>query len=96
VVDLLSNREYKQANRRLHSTAAEARLAWRMAESAIIRRGELSDIDDVKACIDQAYMSYIPRIGKRPASMDADFEPLLREVASGCWNATVESSGRWQ
>jgi len=50
-----------------------------MAKSAILRRGEVSDIDGVKACIDQAYMSYIPRIGKRPASMDTDFEPLLHE-----------------
>jgi GNAT superfamily N-acetyltransferase len=45
----------------------------------VIRKGELADIDAIKICIDEAYVSYIPRIGKRPASMDADFKPLLRE-----------------
>jgi ribosomal protein S18 acetylase RimI-like enzyme len=47
--------------------------------SLTIRKGELLDIDAIKICIDEAYVSYIPRIGKRPASMDTDFKPLLRD-----------------
>lgn len=48
-----------------------------MNDSLIIRKGELLDIGVIKICIDEAYASYIPRIGKRPASMDTDFKPLL-------------------
>src|SRR5687767_3631735 len=49
-----------------------------MVDSPFIRKGDLLDIDAVHNCIQEAYASYTPRIGKRPASMDTDFTPLLR------------------
>jgi len=52
-----------------------------MKDSSNIRKGELLDIGAIKIYIDEAYASYIPRIGKRPASMDTDFRPLLDD---GC------------
>jgi ribosomal protein S18 acetylase RimI-like enzyme len=48
-----------------------------MEVSWTIRKGESRDLDAIKICIDEAYVSYIPRIGKRPASMDVDFRPLI-------------------
>jgi GNAT superfamily N-acetyltransferase len=50
-----------------------------MEVSLTIRKGELLDLDAIKVCIDEAYVSYIPRIGKRPASMDTDFRPLIHD-----------------
>jgi ribosomal protein S18 acetylase RimI-like enzyme len=49
-----------------------------MADLPLIRKGDLLDIAAVETCINEAYASYIPRIGRRPASMDTDFKPLLR------------------
>jgi GNAT superfamily N-acetyltransferase len=61
------------------STRSRRAYLFSMVDSPIIRKGELFDIDAVKSCIEEAYASYTPRIGKRPASMDTDFKPLLSE-----------------
>lgn len=56
----------------------------------IIRKGNSSDLNAVTTCINEAYASYIPRIGKRPASMDTDFAPVLRERK--VWVAEIDGS----
>lgn len=38
-----------------------------------IRLANLSDLDSVKDCAEQAYAHYVPRMGKEPAPMVADF-----------------------
>jgi GNAT superfamily N-acetyltransferase len=50
-------------------------------DKARIRKGILSDLDAVTHCIEEAYASYVLRIGKRPTSVDTNFGPLLR---NGC------------
>jgi ribosomal protein S18 acetylase RimI-like enzyme len=50
-----------------------------MSDSPAIRQGELRDLDAISTCVERAYLPYVPRIGKRPASMDTDFAPLLRD-----------------
>ena len=44
-----------------------------------VRQGEVSDLDGLRACIEAAFSPYVPRIGQRPAPLDTDFEPLLRD-----------------
>ena len=44
-----------------------------------IRNGLMADREAIERCIEKAYISYVARIGRRPASMDTDFEPLLRD-----------------
>jgi|WetSurMetagenome_2_1015567.scaffolds.fasta_scaffold1805509_1 hypothetical protein len=43
----------------------------------IIRKANIQDLAQIKHCIEEAYVVYIPRIGKKPASMDTDFEPVI-------------------
>lgn len=49
-----------------------------MSQAVTIRKGLLSDLDAVLECVRAAYAPYVPRMNKRPASMDTDFAPLLR------------------
>jgi N-acetylglutamate synthase-like GNAT family acetyltransferase len=44
-----------------------------------VRHGEVSDLDALRACVEAAFSPYVPRIGQRPAPLDTDFEPLLRD-----------------
>ena len=43
-----------------------------------IREAVLSDLDGVRDCARQAYALYVPRMGKEPAPMVADFEVQIR------------------
>lgn len=42
-----------------------------------IRLAIENDRSAIESCIGDAYQHYIPRIGKRPASMDREFLPLI-------------------
>ena len=53
-----------------------------------IRVGKLSDHDAIRQCVDEAYTPYIHRLGKRPASIETDFTPLLRD--GRVWVAETE------
>jgi ribosomal protein S18 acetylase RimI-like enzyme len=55
----------------------------------IIRKANIQDIDQIRHCVEEAYVGYIPRIGKRPASMDADFEPGI--IDGLVWVIEVET-----
>jgi len=44
-----------------------------------IRRGRDDDCDAIRACVRAAYAKYIPRMGKEPASMLADYSTLIAE-----------------
>ena len=55
-----------------------------------LRPGGRGDVDDIRACVRAAYRKYVPRMGKEPGPMLADFES---QVAAG--QVTVlESAGR--
>ena len=43
----------------------------------VIRDGTVADLPRVRACAQAAYAIYIPRIGRKPAPMTADFERHL-------------------
>ncbi|SEK55899.1 L-amino acid N-acyltransferase YncA [Roseivivax marinus] len=56
-----------------------------------IRQARATDVDAIRACAEQAYAPYIPRIGRAPAPMAADFAAL---VARGVvWVATDAEHG---
>jgi ribosomal protein S18 acetylase RimI-like enzyme len=42
-----------------------------------VRLATPADADSVAALVDAAYRDYIPRIGRRPAPMDADYSALI-------------------
>lgn len=44
-----------------------------------IRRARPHDLDDIRHIIDAAYAMYVPRIGRRPAPMDADYGGLIAQ-----------------
>ena len=57
-----------------------------------LRPGGREDVDDIRACVRAAYRKYVPRMGKEPGPMLADFES---QVAAG--QVTVlEAAGRLQ
>lgn len=45
-----------------------------------IRQAHFGDLDGVRACAEEAYAIYIPRMGKKPAPMVADF---AAQIAAG-------------
>jgi GNAT superfamily N-acetyltransferase len=51
-----------------------------------IRRAEPADLDAVRACVRAAYALYVPRMGREPAPMRADYNALIerREVWVAC------------
>ena len=51
-----------------------------MADEAAIRPARNSEADRLREIAEAAYAPYIPRIGRRPAPMDADF---TRHIAAG-------------
>ena len=58
--------------------------------SEVLRSGTAADVDDIRACVRAAYLKYVPRIGKEPGPMLANFET---QVADG--KVTVlETAGR--
>lgn len=46
-----------------------------------IRAARMSDLDGIRRCAEAAYGPYVPRIGRRPAPMVADFARL---IGDGC------------
>lgn len=44
-----------------------------------IRSATLADVDEIRACVDAAYHHYIPRIGKPPGPMLADYAAAVRD-----------------
>lgn len=44
-----------------------------------IRPATVSDEPAIRACAEAAYARYVPRIGRRPAPMDADFARRIRD-----------------
>ena len=58
--------------------------------SEVLRSGTAADVDDIRACVRAAYLKYVPRVGKEPGPMLANFET---QVADG--KVTVmETAGR--
>ena len=56
----------------------------------ILRAARAADVDDIRTCVRAAYRKYVPRMGKEPGPMLADFEA---QVAAG--QVTVlEAAGR--
>jgi N-acetylglutamate synthase-like GNAT family acetyltransferase len=49
-------------------------------ENATIRDAILSDVPAITACVCEAYVHYIERIGKRPGPMLEDFEDTVRDA----------------
>ena len=47
---------------------------------AKVRKATLSDVPAVTACVCEAYVHYIERIGKRPGPMLENFEDTLRDA----------------
>ena len=47
---------------------------------AKIRKAVLGDVPAITACVCEAYVRYIERIGKRPGPMLEDFEDTIREA----------------
>ena len=43
----------------------------------MIRLAVIADLPAIGACAEAAYAQYIPRIGRRPAPMDADYAALV-------------------
>jgi len=43
----------------------------------VIRPARTADLPAITACVEEAYAHYIPRMGKRPAPMDADHAARL-------------------
>jgi ribosomal protein S18 acetylase RimI-like enzyme len=44
-----------------------------------VRKARADDLDTVRAIVDQAYSPYIPRIGRRPAPMNDDYDARIRD-----------------
>ncbi len=42
-----------------------------------IRLAQIADLDLVRSCAEQAYALYVPRMGKKPAPMVADFKAQI-------------------
>ena len=56
----------------------------------LLKAARAADVDDIRACVRAAYRKYVPRMGKEPGPMLADFEA---QVAAG--QVTVlEAAGR--
>ncbi len=54
-----------------------------------VRLAHLGDLDSVKSCAEEAYALYVPRIGKNPAPMVADFKA---QIEAG-HNYVIEAGG---
>ena len=56
-----------------------------------IRQAEPADLESVRACVRAAYAIYVPRMGREPAPMTADYEALIgrREVWVACEDDTL-------
>ncbi len=54
----------------------------------IVRQAESTDFEAVRRCAEDAYAMYIPRIGKKPAPMIADF---AAQIAAGQVHVCVEA-----
>jgi len=52
-----------------------------------IRLATASDLAEIKRCAEEAYALYVPRIGKKPAPMIADF---ASQIAAGHVNVCVD------
>jgi GNAT superfamily N-acetyltransferase len=45
----------------------------------VIRRADPGDVDTIRAIAAAAYLKYVPRIGRAPAPMTADYAQAVRE-----------------
>lgn len=57
----------------------------------MIRLAVAADLPTVQACAEAAYAPYIPRIGRRPAPMDADYAAM---VEAGHVRVACDESGQ--
>ncbi len=57
----------------------------------MIRRAVAQDEAAIRDCVEQAYTPYVPRIGRRPAPMDADFAAL---IAAGDVHVATDAGGQ--
>ncbi|MEZ5750895.1 MAG: GNAT family N-acetyltransferase [Paracoccaceae bacterium] len=55
-----------------------------------IRLATLADLPAIRDCAEAAYGRYVPRIGRRPAPMDADFSG---QIAAGFAHVAVDEKG---
>ena len=60
-------------------------------DSEILRAARADDVDDIRACVRAAYRKYVPRMGKEPGPVLADFEAL---VAAAGQVTVLEAAGR--
>jgi len=44
-----------------------------------IRLAAINDLDDIKSCIHNAFIKYVPMLGGRPSVMDTDFLPFIEK-----------------
>ena len=56
----------------------------------MIRPATAADEPAIRACAQAAYALYVPRIGRRPAPMDADF---AGQIAAGFAHVAVDGAG---
>ena len=67
-----------QPDRRLvESALAEQDPAWHMSESFHVRPAVPADVADIERIVNDAYSSYIPRIGREPAPMTVDYRDIV-------------------
>ena len=43
----------------------------------VIRQAESGDVDSIRTVVEAAYAEYVPRMGRRPAPMSADYAALV-------------------
>ncbi|HSB85018.1 MAG TPA: GNAT family N-acetyltransferase [Ilumatobacteraceae bacterium] len=55
-----------------------------------VRPATAADLGEVVACVNAAYDKYVPRIGRKPAPMLADYPTLL---GNGCVHVAVTEKG---
>lgn len=59
----------------------------------MIRKAELSDEPQIRACAEQAFARYVPLIGRKPAPMVADF---AAQIAAGEAYIATDDHGAFQ
>jgi ribosomal protein S18 acetylase RimI-like enzyme len=53
-------------------------MSGRPSDRFVLRGAAAADVPAIRALIDEAYAKYVPRIGKKPAPMLADYEAHVR------------------
>jgi ribosomal protein S18 acetylase RimI-like enzyme len=60
-------------------------------EASMIRKAVARDEAEIRDCAEQAYARYVPRIGRKPAPMDADY---AARIAAGDVHVATDAAGR--